>query len=623
MRNLKILIFIAFCTLSCNKEQKSPNFIFIYTDDQRFDTVGIIGNNQVITPNLDKLAKSGAVLSNTYNMGAWHGAVCVASRAMIISGKSVWRAKDEVARPIEEQESVISNTWPRLFKKDGYRTFMSGKWHVNLPVKKLFDVVANERPGMPDDNRVEFSKQFNVWKKNSGDLKQLRANIINLQNRIRALGQKSNKPIIQKLDQSSKSSILNNSYSVKKITFKYGGSPGGLPNLNLLTRVELLLSFSNKLISLGDLIIGKSERFNLSLKDFNILSEVPLQYLKSFGYEGVVVFPSPNDIDPVSGADLRTGGDDNLTFVIWVSKLKTISVDAAKIKKSKKVVSRINELSESYLQEKSSKSNFLKQEDIRYLRRWGASPSRNAQVSLSPGKKAGDVNATIKLEPLKSNKVAIQTANSGSSATGEWIFDLSAVNHQLTGADDQLGVMLSSSQTFERQSLVAFYKRPIIYPNLLEFGASIGHSKYDASAFALTQFDFQGETSAADLQLSWKPLTTEKDAWSIGFDSGLRLENVKASNSLISDFADTYVLSPNLIFRINTRATYLKTQSSISLVGNILAIDQSDQGALGGVNTNEKYVRLNFSYLESLHLGKWLVDTFPNSFDDIGFWSYS
>lgn len=450
--------------------------------------------------------------------------------------------------------------------------------------------------------------------KNSGDLKQLRANIKNLQNRLRALGQKPNKPIIQKLDQSSKSSILNNSYSVKKITFKYGGSPGGLPNLNLLTRVELLLSFSNKLISLGDLIIGKSERFNLSLKDFNILSEVPLQYLKSFGYEGVVVFPSPNDIDPVSGADLRTGGDDNLTFVIWVSKLKTISVDAAKIKKSKKVVSRINELSESYLQEKSSKSNFLKQEDIRYLRRWGASPSRNAQVSLSPGKKAGDVNATIKLEPLKSNKVAIQTANSGSSATGEWIFDLSAVNHQLTGADDQLGVMLSSSQTFERQSLVAFYKRPIIYPNLLEFGASIGHSKYDASAFALTQFDFQGETSAADLQLSWKPLTTEKDAWSIGFDSGLRLENVKASNSLISDFADTYVLSPNLIFRINTRATYLKTQSSISLVGNILAIDQSDQGALGGVNTNEKYVRLNFSYLESLHLGKWLVDTFPNSF---------
>jgi arylsulfatase A-like enzyme len=173
MKNLKILIFIVFCTLSCNKEQKSPNFIFIYTDDQRFDTVGIIGNNQVITPNLDKLAKSGAVLSNAYNMGAWHGAVCVASRAMIISGKSVWRAKDEVSRPIEEQESVISNTWPRLFKKDGYRTYMSGKWHVNLPVKKLFDVVANERPGMPDDNRVEFSKQFNVWKKNSGDINEL------------------------------------------------------------------------------------------------------------------------------------------------------------------------------------------------------------------------------------------------------------------------------------------------------------------------------------------------------------------------------------------------------------------------------------------------------------------
>ena len=372
---------------------------------------------------------------------------------------------------------------------------------------KISDVEHSTKPeGVSSKNKslkneiVKNRKQRSL--RISGDLEQFRANIKNLQNRLRALGKSSNKPITQKLDQSSKSSFLNNSYPVKKITFIYGGSPGGLPNLNLLKRVELLLSFSNELISLGNLITGTSERFNLSLKDFHILSEVPLQYLKSFGYEGVVVFPSPNHIDPVSGADLRTSGDDNLTFVIWVSKLKTISTDAAEIKKSKKVVSRINELSESYLLEKSSKSNFLKQEDIRYLRRWGASPSRNAQVSLSPGKKAGDVNATIKLEPLKSHKVAIQTANSGSSATGEWIFDLSAVNHQLTGADDQLGVMISSSHTFERQSLLAFYKRPIIYPNLLEFGASIAHSKYDASAFALTQFDFQGETSAADLQLS-------------------------------------------------------------------------------------------------------------------------
>ena len=114
MRFINILILFTLIISSCSKEPESPNFIFIYTDDQRFDTVGIIGDDQVKTPNLDKLAQSGAVLSHAYNMGAWHGAICVASRAMIISGKSVWRAKKEVLGPLENQPEVISKTWPKL-----------------------------------------------------------------------------------------------------------------------------------------------------------------------------------------------------------------------------------------------------------------------------------------------------------------------------------------------------------------------------------------------------------------------------------------------------------------------------------------------------------------------------
>ena len=56
MKIFKSLILISFFLSSCNQELKKPNIIFIYTDDQRFDTVGIVGNNQVYTPNLDKLA---------------------------------------------------------------------------------------------------------------------------------------------------------------------------------------------------------------------------------------------------------------------------------------------------------------------------------------------------------------------------------------------------------------------------------------------------------------------------------------------------------------------------------------------------------------------------------------
>ena len=103
MKNLLILCLIASLFFSCQSESEKPNFIFIYTDDQRFDTVGLIGDNKVITPNLDKLVTNGAVFSNTYNMGAWHGAICVASRSMIISGKSVWRAKEALNSPTNVQ----------------------------------------------------------------------------------------------------------------------------------------------------------------------------------------------------------------------------------------------------------------------------------------------------------------------------------------------------------------------------------------------------------------------------------------------------------------------------------------------------------------------------------------
>jgi phosphoglycerol transferase MdoB-like AlkP superfamily enzyme len=54
-----------------------PNIILIFTDDQRFNTVHALGNDQVITPNLDGLVKNGTTFTHAYNMGAWHGAVCV------------------------------------------------------------------------------------------------------------------------------------------------------------------------------------------------------------------------------------------------------------------------------------------------------------------------------------------------------------------------------------------------------------------------------------------------------------------------------------------------------------------------------------------------------------------
>lgn len=148
-----------------SKKQSKPNIIFIFTDDQRFNTIHALGNDQVITPNLDGLVKNGTTFTHAYNMGAWHGAVCVASRAMLVTGMSVWNAKKQ-----ETNYSALVEAkgfWPQQMKRAGYETYMTGKWHVATDAQKLFDHANNIRPGMPNQTPQGYnrplSRQDTTW----------------------------------------------------------------------------------------------------------------------------------------------------------------------------------------------------------------------------------------------------------------------------------------------------------------------------------------------------------------------------------------------------------------------------------------------------------------------------
>jgi len=59
-----------------------PNVILIFTDDQGYNDVGVFGADDIDTPNLDQMAKDGAMLTHFYAAQA----VCSASRAGILTG---------------------------------------------------------------------------------------------------------------------------------------------------------------------------------------------------------------------------------------------------------------------------------------------------------------------------------------------------------------------------------------------------------------------------------------------------------------------------------------------------------------------------------------------------------
>ncbi|CAN5827472.1 sulfatase-like hydrolase/transferase [soil metagenome] len=98
----------------------APNILFLFSDDQRADTIAALGNPVIKTPALDHLAKSGTVFNRAYCMGSNNGAVCVPSRAMLMSGRTLFRVHEQLK---------AQTTWPEKFAGAGYTTFMTGKWH--------------------------------------------------------------------------------------------------------------------------------------------------------------------------------------------------------------------------------------------------------------------------------------------------------------------------------------------------------------------------------------------------------------------------------------------------------------------------------------------------------------
>ncbi|NQU85346.1 MAG: sulfatase-like hydrolase/transferase [Mariniphaga sp.] len=150
---MKIYIFLPFFLFlffnSCEKKEVvKPNILFIFADDQTYHGINALGNNEVITPNLDKLVHSGLTFTHTYNMGAWNGAVCIASRAMLNTGRMLWRAKN-IANTSYNSFKENKMFWSQIMEKAGYETYMTGKWHVNYPADSIFNFTGQIRPGMP------------------------------------------------------------------------------------------------------------------------------------------------------------------------------------------------------------------------------------------------------------------------------------------------------------------------------------------------------------------------------------------------------------------------------------------------------------------------------------------
>lgn len=112
--------------------ERRPNFIVFLTDDQGYGDLSCMGQTDFVTPHIDRLAASGVRFTDWYA----NAPVCSPTRASLLSGRYPGNAgvrsilkghRTATGMPADRVDAI-----PAALKPLGYRTSMSGKWHLGL-----------------------------------------------------------------------------------------------------------------------------------------------------------------------------------------------------------------------------------------------------------------------------------------------------------------------------------------------------------------------------------------------------------------------------------------------------------------------------------------------------------
>ncbi|MPR35755.1 arylsulfatase [Salmonirosea aquatica] len=131
-----LLLFLLVPLLASNQKRLSdekpraearPNIVILLSDDQGWGDLSVSGNTNLHTPNIDKIAKNGALFDRFYVQP-----VCSPTRAELLTGRYHPRMGVRSTSEGGERFNLDETTLADAFKKAGYATAAFGKWHSGM-----------------------------------------------------------------------------------------------------------------------------------------------------------------------------------------------------------------------------------------------------------------------------------------------------------------------------------------------------------------------------------------------------------------------------------------------------------------------------------------------------------
>ena len=389
-------------------------------------------------------------------------------------------------------------------------------------------------------------------------------------------------------------------YKVRRFVLQYRSQHPDLPPLEELSMLTVELGLTAQgyvgprdgvprvMIRIGD-TFGSVQTGGANFFPSAILrvSQAIVAELQRRQLIGLFVIPSPDDIDDLTGDDLRERrGRTDLGITIWAGIVREVRTVAAgdRVPASEQRIN--NPLHQRLINQSPLKPGDLLRKDKldNFALRKNRHPGRRVDAALGPTDKPGEVVLDYLVSESRPWTLYAQLSNTGTKQTNNWRQRVGYTHNQLSNHDDVFRLDYVTSSFKDVNAVNASYDRPIADSGVTLRGYA-GWNQYTASDVGLAGETFEGSGSIFGGEMS--VLLLQRREWFLDANLGGRFEDIRVFNSAVDQRASSTLFTGYAGLRLTRETDAATTRLGVTLdtmMPFVTGVQQTDLNELGRLN---------------------------------------